>query len=136
MSGDSSLNNQRLSTFYIRSLNWKTISYSCKEKFFTRSSVAYLGPCQISVVQALACNFTKSNNPPWVFFTFFKLCEWYQIAQRTASMIKLFCENSQRKLCIYHKLKIDHQINKLKMRKNIFWQLEIFTPKSIVKYRH
>ena len=30
-----------------------------------------------------ACNFTKSNTPPWVFFTFFKLCEWYQIAQST-----------------------------------------------------
>ena len=27
-----------------------------------------------------ACNFTKSNTPPWVFFTFFKLYKWYQIA--------------------------------------------------------
>ena len=34
-------------------------------------------------LQASACNFTKSNNPPWVFFTFLKLCKWYQIAQRT-----------------------------------------------------
>ena len=24
----------------------------------------------------------KSNAPPWVFFTFFKLYKWYQIAQR------------------------------------------------------
>ena len=24
-------------------------------------------------LQALACNFTKNNAPPWVFFTFFKL---------------------------------------------------------------
>ena len=24
--------------------------------------------------------FTKSNTPPWVFFTFFKLHKWYQIA--------------------------------------------------------
>ena len=30
----------------------------------------------------LACNFTESNAPPWVFFTFFKLCKWHQIAQR------------------------------------------------------
>ena len=30
----------------------------------------------------LACNFTKINTPPWVFFTFFKLCKWYLIAQR------------------------------------------------------
>ena len=30
----------------------------------------------------LACNFTKINTPPWVFFTFFKLYKWYQNAQR------------------------------------------------------
>ena len=30
----------------------------------------------------LACNFTKSNNPPWVFLTSFKL---YQIAQNITS---------------------------------------------------
>ena len=29
----------------------------------------------------MACNFTKSNIPPWVFFTFFKLYKWYQMAQ-------------------------------------------------------
>ena len=29
----------------------------------------------------LACNFTKSNTPPRVFFTFLKLYKWYQIAQ-------------------------------------------------------
>ena len=27
--------------------------------------------------QALACNFTESNTPPWVFFTFFKLYKLY-----------------------------------------------------------
>ena len=32
-------------------------------------------------LQALACNFTKINTPPWVFFTFFELYKWYQIAQ-------------------------------------------------------
>ena len=26
-------------------------------------------------------NFTESNTPPWVFFTFFKLYRWYQTAQ-------------------------------------------------------
>ena len=30
-----------------------------------------------------ACNFAKINTLPWVFFMFFKLCKWYQIAQRT-----------------------------------------------------
>ena len=29
----------------------------------------------------LVFNFTKNNTPPWVFFTLFKLCKWYQIAQ-------------------------------------------------------
>ena len=29
----------------------------------------------------LVCNFTKNDIPPWVFFTLFKLCKWYQIAQ-------------------------------------------------------
>ena len=33
-------------------------------------------------LQAEACNFTKSNIPPWVFFTFLKLIRWYQFAQR------------------------------------------------------
>ena len=32
-------------------------------------------------LQAEDCNFTKSNTPPWVFFTFFKLYKWYQIAR-------------------------------------------------------
>ena len=27
------------------------------------------------------CNFIKSNTPPWVFFTLFKLYKWNQIAQ-------------------------------------------------------
>ena len=30
---------------------------------------------------SLACTFTKSNTLPWVFFMFFKLYKWYQIAQ-------------------------------------------------------
>ena len=29
------------------------------------------------------CNFTKSNTTPWVFFMFFKLYKWQQIAQHT-----------------------------------------------------
>ena len=37
-------------------------------------------------LQAEACNFTKINTPPWVFFTFFNLFKWYQIAQRTTYM--------------------------------------------------
>ena len=32
-------------------------------------------------VAGLGYNFTKSNIPPWVFFTFLKLYKQYQIAQ-------------------------------------------------------
>ena len=39
-------------------------------------------------LQASAYNFTKSNTPPWVFFTFFKLYKWYQIAQSVAIILK------------------------------------------------
>ena len=39
-------------------------------------------------LQASACNFTKINTPPWVFFTFLKLYKWYQIAQRTTYQVK------------------------------------------------
>ena len=33
-------------------------------------------------LQVEACNFTKTNTPPWVFFTFSKLYKWCQTAQR------------------------------------------------------
>ena len=41
-------------------------------------------------LEASACNFSKSNTPPWVFFTFFKLHEWYQIAQSTTYCFSFF----------------------------------------------
>ena len=37
-------------------------------------------------MQASACNFTERNTPPWVFFTFLKLYEWYQITQSTTHL--------------------------------------------------
>ena len=37
------------------------------------------------MLQAAACNFTKINTPPWVFFMIFKLYKWNQIAQRTTN---------------------------------------------------
>ena len=46
-------------------------------------------------LRASACNFTKINISPWVFFTFLKLYKWYQIVQRVTygnskSMIQSF----------------------------------------------
>ena len=34
-----------------------------------------------------ACNLPKSITSSWVFFTFFKLCKWYQIAQGIAHFV-------------------------------------------------
>ena len=46
-------------------------------------------------LQTEACNFTKINTPPWVFFAFFKLYRWYQIAQRTTNILYgAFCNQS------------------------------------------
>ena len=39
-------------------------------------------------LHAEACNFTKSNSPSWVFFTFFKLYESCKIAQSTTFFAK------------------------------------------------
>ena len=43
-------------------------------------------------LQASACNFTKSNSPPWVFSTFLKLYKWYQIAQSTTNLTNAYSE--------------------------------------------
>ena len=40
------------------------------------------GVVLLTKLHAKAHNFTKSNTPPWVFFTFLKLCKWYQITLR------------------------------------------------------
>ena len=37
----------------------------------------------VQIRRLKACNLTKSNTSPWVFFTFFKLYKWYQIGQNT-----------------------------------------------------
>ena len=39
-------------------------------------------------LKASACNFTKSNTPPWVFFTIFKLYKWYQIVPSVSLNLK------------------------------------------------
>ena len=45
----------------------------------------YGGVLLLVKLQASACNFTKSNTPRWVFFTFFKLYKWYQIVQNISN---------------------------------------------------
>ena len=36
----------------------------------------------MSFLVKLQAYFTKSNTPPWMFFTFPKFYKWYQITQR------------------------------------------------------
>ena len=41
-------------------------------------------------LEALGCNFTKSNNSPWMFFAFLKLYKWrHHIAQRITNDVPL-----------------------------------------------
>ena len=46
----------------------------------------------------LSLQFTKSNTPPWVFFTFFKLYKWYQIMQHINFIIPFQQFNMEEKL--------------------------------------
>ena len=39
----------------------------------------HAGVLLLAKLQTEACNITKSNIPPWMFFTFFNLYKWYQI---------------------------------------------------------
>ena len=41
---------------------------------------------------ALACNFSKSSTPSWVFFVFFKWCQSYQIVQ-SITYLKIYLYN-------------------------------------------
>ena len=50
--------------------------------------ITYGGVLLSVKLQASACNFTKSNTPPWVFFTFSKLCKWYEIAQSITYILR------------------------------------------------
>ena len=52
------------------------------------------GVLLLEKLQAETSNFTKSNTPPWVFFAYFKLHEWYQIAQSTTNSVKNWDDRS------------------------------------------
>ena len=58
--------------------------YNLRKVKNTHGGVLLLEKLQASASAASACNFTKSNTPPWAFFMFLKLYKWYQIAQSIA----------------------------------------------------
>ena len=45
------------------------------------------GVLLLAKLNSRTCNFTGSNPPSWVFFTFFKLRKWSQIAQRISKWL-------------------------------------------------
>ena len=62
--------------YLVRCAIWY-LSYNLKNAKNTHGGVLILVK-----LQAEGCKFTKINTPRQVFFTFFRLCKWYQIAQR------------------------------------------------------
>ena len=64
-----------ISRYVMRCAIWYHL-YNLKNVKNTHGGVLLLVKLQVS-----AWNFTKINTLPWVFFTFFKLCTWYQIVQ-------------------------------------------------------
>ena len=72
--------------------------------------------------EASACNFTKSSTPPWVFFTFFKLYKWYQIAQHITN--EMACLIPCVEVTVYPALLgVNHNIKKKKQfSENLLFQ--------------
>ena len=69
-----------LLTYMMRCVTWYHL-YNLKNVKNTHGGVLILVE-----FQAEACNYTKTITPPWAFFSFFKLCKWYKIAQCTLDM--------------------------------------------------
>ena len=77
-------------------IKWTVTSFRCYRLFvmfcvlwyhlFNFKNVKYTHEGVLLLVKLYAnllkLYFTKSNTPPWVFFTFLKLYKWYQIGQR------------------------------------------------------
>ena len=60
-----------------------------------------------------ACNSNKSNNPQLVFFTFFKLYKWYQIAQNLKYALILKNDYAHHQKCLLK------DFNKFKLLNNM-----------------
>ena len=60
-------------------------------RLYGKYAMCYGGMLILVKLQAEACNFTKFNTSPWVFFTLFKLYKCYQIAQRITYAPVLGC---------------------------------------------
>ena len=56
------------------------LQHRCDVQFKKREN-NHGGVLLVVKCQTLACKVIKGNTPQWVFFTFFKLYKWYQIAQ-------------------------------------------------------
>ena len=54
--------------------------YPCSVFYTVQALVIFVMGC--TIWYHFWYNFTEINTLPWTFFKFFKLCKWYQIAQR------------------------------------------------------
>ena len=62
-------------------------------------------------LQAEDCDFTKSNTPPWLFFTFYELHKWYQTAQSITYTVSKKFEGGKEYLDLLDKIPIEIRID-------------------------
>ena len=73
---------QNVFVYEIHCTNCQAVYLSEFQRLLKSKSNEYVMSCAIwYYLYNIACKFTKSDTPPWLFFTFFKLCKWYQIMQ-------------------------------------------------------
>ena len=114
-SGNNSLTNN--STSWVKPMNTFTITYD---------ALCYLVPFvqfkkrKKHLWRSVTFSI-KSNTPPWAFFHFFKLYEWYQIAQSISSLVRNFFQLVFRivEFLIRKIFLKEHLVNKLTWNKHV-----------------
>ena len=70
----------------------------------------------------LLFNFTKSNTPPWMFFTFFKLCKWYHPPRR--NKLNVLSTSSVRSIYVLCLHRATHHSVPINLSTQLFLQLK------------
>ena len=66
---------------WLRKINLAKVYYMIALHNLNNTKNTHKGVILLVKLQVEAYNCTKSNSPPWMFFTFLKLYKWYQIIQ-------------------------------------------------------
>ena len=86
--------------FHTKTPAWNELTFSQRKSCLRKSVYHFMiirfkntknthrGMLLLVKLQLLACNFTNSNTPPWVSFTFLKFYKKYQIAQSVSCLPK------------------------------------------------